>query len=438
MSSRFFVGAAALAIILAVGQASAAAQDQSFKAAGKPQKGGTGKLAIPVQPTPLGATVESVLAVGRQLNPALRAAALDTSAAAAKATGADALDDPIISDSYQYWRDPGVFSGHAVMVTQAFPLWGKQNLRREAALADLDAIRGRERAARDALDERIKGAFAQYYVASRALAVNREVIAVTRGMRAAAEAHYAAGQGDQAAVIKALGEETAVEIEAARLEGDRAAAREQLNALLARPANAPLAEPSRLRRVPAANLATASLMERARSSSPALAASGAEVDAARTRTALAEKAWYPDLTVGAGPLIQTNNRPLGAAATVGLNIPLPWGKEASEQQAAAAQLGAAQQRYEAALLDIQSALGEALARLKAAQNADALVVRKALPEARAVLKSIIADYAQGRGDPATALDAQHRAHDLELKLLQLQLDEQTMLAAIERLIGGEL
>jgi len=84
-----------------------------------------------------------------------------------------------------------------------------------------------------------------------------------------------------------------------------------------------------------------------------------------------------------------------AAATVGLNIPLPWGKEASEQQAAAAQLGAAQQRYEAALLDIQSALGEALARLKAAQNADALVVRKALPEARAVLKSIIADYAKG-------------------------------------------
>jgi len=179
-------------------------------------------------------------------------------------------------------------------------------------------------------------------------------------------------------------------------------------------------------------------VERARGGSPALAASGAEVDAARTRTALAEKAWYPDLTVGVGPLIQTNNRPPGIAATVGLNIPLPWGKEASEQQAATAQLGAAQQRYEAALLDIQSALGEALARLKAARQADALVARKALPEARAALMSITADYAQGRGDLATALDAQHRVHDLELKLLQLNLDEQTMLAAIERLIGGEL
>jgi outer membrane protein, heavy metal efflux system len=437
MSSRFSAGAAAFAIILAAGHASAAAQDQ--KPSAKPQKvSGTAKSVSQIRFAPLGATVESVLLAGRQLNPALRAAALDTATAAAKAAGADALDDPMISDSYQYYRNPNVFSGHAITVTQAFPLWGKRDLRREAALADLDAMRGREQAARDALDERIKVAFAQYYVASRALAVNREVIAVTRGMRAAAEVRYGAGQGDQAAVIKALGEETAVEIEAARLEGDRAAARELLNALLARPASAPLAEPLRPRRVPAANLSTASLVERARGGSPALAASGAEVDAARTRSTLAEKAWYPDLTVGAGPLIQTNNRPPGVAATVGLNIPLPWGKEASEQQAATTQLGAAQQRYEAALLDIQSALGEAQARLKAARQAGALVARKALPEARAALKSITADYAQGRGDLATALDAQHRVHDLELKLLQLELDEQTMLAAIERLIGGEL
>src|SRR5580693_5650961 len=346
MSSRFSAGAGALAIILAAGHASAAAQDQ--KPSAKPQKvSGTAKSVSQIRFAPLGATVESVLLAGRQLNPALRAAALDTASAAAKAAGADALDDPMISDSYQYYRNPNVFSGHAIMMTQAFPLWGKRDLRREAALADLDAMRGREQAARDALDERIKVAFAQYYAASRALAVNREVIAVTRGMHAAAETRYAAGQGDQAAVIKALGEETAVDIEATRLEGDRAAARELLNALLARPASAPLAEPLRPRRVPAANLSTASLVERARGGSPALAASGAEVDAARTRTTLAERAWYPDLTVGAGPLIQTNNRPPGVAATVGLNIPLPWGKEASEQQAATAQLGASQQRYEA-------------------------------------------------------------------------------------------
>jgi cobalt-zinc-cadmium efflux system outer membrane protein len=439
MSSRLFAGAGALVIILAAGHALAEAQDQRFRLVGKPpQKAGTARPAALVRLTPLGATVESVLAVGRQLNPALRAAALETSATAAKAAGADALDDPTVSDSYQYYRNPNVFSGHAVMVTQAFPLWGKRDLRREAALADLDAARGREQATRDALDERIKIAFAQYYAASRALAVNQEVIAVTRGMRSTAEARYAAGAGDQAAAIRALGEETSASIETARLEGDRAAAREVLNALLARPANAPLAEPLRLRRLPAAELAIAPLVERARAGSPSLAASGAEISAARSRATLAEKAWYPDLTVGAGPLVQTNNRPPGVAATVGFNIPLPWGREASEQQAATAQLGAAQQHYEAALLDIQSALAEAHEKLKAAQRAEALVARKALPEARAALKSVVWDYSQGRGDLGAALEAQHRFHDLELKLLQVELDEQMALAAVERLIGGEL
>ncbi len=438
MPCRLLAGATVFASILSANHAWGEPQHARLKAPGKLPKASTTQTGAQAQLAPLGATLESVLTAGRQLNPALRAAALETSAAAAKAAGADALDDPTVSDSYQYYRNPNVFSGHAVMVTQALPLWGKRDLRREVALADLDAARGRERAARDALDERIKITFAQYYVASRALAVNQEVIAVTRGMRSTAEARYAAGTGNQAATIRALGEETSANIETARLEGDRVAAREALNALLARRADAPLADPLRLRHLPPTEPALASLVERAHGGSPSLATSGAEVSAARSRAALAEKAFYPDLTIGAGPLVQTNNRQPGVAATIGLNIPLPWGREASEQQAATAQLGAAQQRYEAALLDIQSALAEAREKLKAAQWADALIVRKALPEARAALKSVVSEYTQGRGDLGTALEAEHQIHDLELKLLQVELDEQTALAGIERLIGGEL
>src|SRR5665811_371254 len=112
--------------------------------------------------TPLGATAEGVLAAGRRLSPALRAAALDTVAASAKAGGADALDDPTVSDSYQYYKSPGLFSAHTVMLSQSFPLWGKRNLRQQAAQADVDASRGRERAAQDELDEKIKIAYAQY------------------------------------------------------------------------------------------------------------------------------------------------------------------------------------------------------------------------------------------------------------------------------------
>ncbi len=386
----------------------------------------------------LGATVESLLAAGRRLSPGLRAAALDTQAAAAKAGGADRLDDPTITDSYTYYKDPNVFSAHTVMLTQAFPLWGKRDLRRQAALADVDASRGRERAAQDELDERIKVGFAQYFLLTRDAAVNREVTELARRMKAAATIRYGQGGGDQAAVIQALGEETAAKVEAVRLAGARAAARARLNALVGRPTDAPLANPVRTRPMPPHEPVLAVLVERARAGNPTLSASTAAVAAASTRSTLADKAWYPDVTVGAGPLVQTNNRPVGFVATVGLNIPLPWGRAASGQREATAQLGATQQRHEAARLDVEGALGEAVARLRAARATEALLRREALPQARAGFQAVLAGYSQGRGELTATITAQRGIREIELRLLQAQLEAQVEVAAIERLIGDDL
>jgi outer membrane protein TolC len=386
----------------------------------------------------LGTNAAGLLVAGRQLSPALRANALDTEAATAKVRGADALDDPTITDSYQYYKDPGVFSAHTVMLSQSFPLWGKRSLRRQAALADVDTSRDRERAAQDELDEKIKVAYAQYYLTVRALAVNHEVIGLARQMRAAAASRYGQGGGDQLAVIQAAGEETAAKAEAIRLDGEKAVVRARLNVLIGRPADAPLAEPRDARPMPAAEPVPAVLADRARAANPTLSSNTAAIAAARTRSTLAEKAGYPDVTLGAGPLIQTNNRPVGFAATVGLNIPLPWGRAAAGQSEAAAQLGASELRYDVARLEIEGALGEALVKLRAARATEALLRREAMPQARAGFQSVLATYSQGKGELTGAIDAEHRMHDVELRLLQAQLDEQVELAAIERLIGGEL
>jgi outer membrane protein, heavy metal efflux system len=387
---------------------------------------------------PFGATLEGLLAVSRQLSPSLRAAALDTAAAAAKAEGADALDDPMLSAGYQYYRNPNVFSGVAITITQSFPLWGKRDLRRQAALADTGAARGREQSARDESDERIKIAFAQYYAISRQIVVNRTIIGVARRMNAAASARYGQGGGSQADIIQALSEETTAKIEISRLEGDRNAVRARINTLVARPVDAPLAEPIRLPVRSTTDPALSVLLERARAANPALSAGDAEIEAARARQTLADKAWYPDLTIGAGPLIQTDHQPVGVAATIGFNIPVPWGHEASQQREAAAQLNATQQRYDAAWLDIQGALAESLARLQAARNTEALLRRQALPQARATMQSLLAGYSEGKGDLAAPIAAEHRGHDVELMLLKTELDQQVELAAIERLIGGAL
>jgi outer membrane protein, heavy metal efflux system len=387
---------------------------------------------------PLGATADGLLMAGRQLSPALRAAALETAVVSAKAEGADALDDPTISDSYQYYKDPGVFSAHTVVLSQAFPLWGKRDLRRAAAFADVDAARGQEQAAQDELDEKIKLAYAQYYLINRDLAVNREIGDLARRMRSATNARYGQGGGDQTSVIQAQGEETAAKTEAIRLEGERDAARARLNALIGRPSDAPLVEPVKARPMPATGLVVTELIDRARAANPTLAAGTAAIVAAKTRSNLADKAWLPDVTVGGGPLIQTNNRPVGFAATVGFNIPISWGREASGQHEAAVRVNETQEKYEAALQEIQGALGEAAAKLRAARATETVLQKEAMPQARATFQTVLANYSQGKGELATAIAAEHQMHDVDLRLLQTQLDEQAALAAIERLIGGDL
>ena len=61
-----------------------------------------------------------------------------------------------------------------------------------------------------------------------------------------------------------------------------------------------------------------------------------------------------------------------------------------------------------------------------------------MPQARAAFQTVLANYSQGRGDLTAAITAEHQTHEVELRLLQAQLDEQVELAAIERLIGGDL
>src|SRR5207253_5025423 len=186
---------------------------------------------------PPGATVESVLALGRRLSPELRAVALDTEAAAARADAAGRLDDPTfraMSDEVDRTSGPRINKTY-LSIEQEFPLWGKVELRRSAAQATVDAARGRERAAEAELDEKIKVSFARYYAASQALAVNRDVARVARAMAKLAAERYGQGLGMQTEAIAAETEIMRADTERARLEADRHSAAARLNGLLARP-----------------------------------------------------------------------------------------------------------------------------------------------------------------------------------------------------------
>ena len=320
---------------------------------------------------------------------------------------------------------------------QEFPLWGKLELQKSAALAALDAARGREQAAAAELDEKIKTAFARYYAASQALLIQREVTDITRSIARLAKVRYGQNLGNETDAITAEAEIARAGIETARLEGERRTAAARLNVLLARPATAPLADPKKLRPLPAAEPPLASLIDRARLGNPRLFAGAAEIRSAASQHELAEKAWFPNVTLGAGA-IQRDNGPPGYTATLAFKVPLQWEAKQAGEREASARLGAAQQRQAQLELDIGGDLEQALAALATARRFRELTRKQLIPKLAAAQKAALTAYRQNQGTLTAVLEAEHRIHQARLELLRADNDAQGALAATERLIGADL
>lgn len=388
-----------------------------------------------------GATLDSVLAVARQLSPELAARGMDTAAAQARVAIAGSLPDPtiqVMSDDVDRTSGPRP-NKMIYSFQQEIPLWGRRDLRRQVARAEVGQMTSQAQAAEAELIERVKTAFARYYTSYEAVHRTEDLHRAIHGISQVARERYAQGRGEQQEVFRAEVETTRVATEIVRLEAALKSAQGQLNALLVRPSGAPLATPERLRPLPEVSALDATrLADRARAANPALAANAAAINGADTNRRLTDRNWYPDITVGAAAVDRSGFGPSGYQAWVALKVPLQWGLREAQTREAGAQAGAARARFDARELQIRSDLAEAMASFEGSRRTADLIRRQLLPQARALVQSGAAGYGFGRVDLATVLRAQHDLADFRLQLLSAEFDGQRQLAAIERLVGGDL
>jgi len=384
------------------------------------------------EPAP-GATLDTLLARVRNFNPELAAAALEREAAVAKIYPAGALDDPMVNLS----RDQG-FRQTLLTASQDFPLWGKRDLRKAVAEANAEVAAGRHSSLALELEEQTKVVFAQYYQVDQATRVTREIRSLLHTVADAVRSRYAQGVGTQSDAIRADLEQTRLGPELSALERDEKMAKAKINALIGRSANAPLATPQVLRRMPsAASLRLDALVARSRSGNPMVATALAEIAAAEGERTLVDKSWYPDvtLTLGANDLAGIGARVTGG---VGIKVPLQWGVREAQGRAATAKKGAAQLRLDAALLKIESELQSALVSLVRAQGTVDLLKHGLSQQSEAAYQSALASYQQGRGDLTPVLDTARSRLQIRIEILRVETEAQTALAAIERQIGSDL
>ena len=394
-----------------------------------------------------GADLDRLIAHAREHNPVLAASRLDAAAARERVTSASGLPDPRfeielmdVSNAMNPGRPasllPGEVGTTTLRVTQMLPYPGKRALRGEVAQALAEGYAADVVQSRLNLEYAIRQAFIAYYRAVGQARILEQSITLGESLEALALNRYALGLASQQDVLQAQGGLTALRIESAELARRRATAQANLNALLPRPQNAPLAEPAALPPLPPP-AALADLIEHASAHAPALSRIRAEVLAAERSSALTYRERYPDFGVSIA-----NNRPRGGRESwdvmFELNIPLQQGSRRAREREAEYARAAAEARQEAAEHQLAGAVGEAHAALEARRAQAALIRDALLPQTEAGLASARAGYETGSVDFGAVLAAQQRVLNTRLALLDAEVEASLGAATLEQLLGISL
>ncbi len=374
-------------------------------------------------------------------NPEIQAARQQWEAASHRIPQARALDDPSLS--VQWWNTPeslnlGQSQNTIIGLSQKLPFPGKLALKedvasRSARIAEL-ALLAKERD----ITARLKRGYYELWYAHKAIQIHHEQISLLSTFLESALAKFRTGKGSQTDVLKAQVELSTVHQQLPVLEQRRETAEGAVNTLINQDPRTPLGQPQE----PSAVRFDKDLDELFRAAAttrPEVQAAGLTIERNERAHALAQRQYYPDVTVGV-QRFQNYQAQDGFGAMIGVNLPFSfWSKpkyDAGVQEAAAS--------VAAARADLQSwenltkfQIRDVLAKVRAAWEVGVLYRTTVLPQARGSLASARAAYRTGRTDFLNLLEADRAVRDFELASARALADWQQRIAELEQVVGAD-
>jgi outer membrane protein TolC len=372
------------------------------------------------------AVVAAVLA----RNPDLDVARATWRAAVAAYPSAIALDDPMARYALAPFSvGADVPLGQQIEISQKLPWPGKRQLRGDAAIADAQAIQADYESLRLELAEAAVQAFADDYIAVRALEINQHHRELLERIQNSALAQYTAGRASQQDPLEARTRLIELEREHLMLERQRRVAVAMLNRLLRRQADADLPPPP-------ARLAVATPpATESHPAHPKQVAATARVRARQADVDEARLAFYPDVEVMASYDSMWDIWQHRWMIGVAIEIPLQRGKRGADRERARAE----QAKAFAELASVTTMLeeGRARARREIEESTSALDLydKRLLPTARARVDAALAGFIAGQNPFSTIVMAEHELRDVELAIERTRADLDRQLATLARLEG---
>jgi outer membrane protein TolC len=354
-------------------------------------------------------------------------------AASFRITQVGALDDPMVMAAIDHLPVSFMGVNTSVMVEQTIPLSRIRGHRVRAAEAEMRRLRAMARSV--ALDVELEAVMSLLMVHETRR--TREVVvaqqALARQLVAAAHARYAAGQGNQAEVLRAETELARLDSEEQALKAEIAAAEAMLRSSLGRPAGEAipaLAVGVKLAAPPDARIA----LRRAERRRPEIAAMRAEIARAQAEIGMMKSMYSPMARFGLGGAYTMEDGP-GFMAIIGISIPLWRGK----LSAGVAEAQAMERMARADLAAMERMIeGEVRAAHESTRAWRIRVVTlrdDVLPRARQSVEASLASYGAAQVPLIAVIDALQAQWSVEEALVRAEVTLEITRARLRRSMG---
>jgi len=395
--------------------------------------------------SPASASLTDLVQQALERNPEIKAMERSVDMTRARIPQATALPEPMLSYGYTgNWPlppfdiqkgDPS--SARVLSFTQELPYPGKLSLKTKMASMSAEAEMWSLQQTRLNIIAEVKEAYFDLAYLTKAIDtvnMNKDLL---EKFAKIAEARYAVGKGVQQDVLKAQVEVSKLIEQVTLLEQRKQTAEARLNTLLYREPGDPIGKPEDIKPREFAHTQK-ELNDLALANYPALKEQKRRIDRERYGLELAEKDFYPDVTVGVA-YFNRPGLPEMFGFNVGVKLPLYFRrKQRPAITEAAASEAMERKRLEATTTLVLFKIREAHLAATTAQKLASLYGTTIIPQSTLSLESAISGYEVGKVDFLTLLDNLITLRNYEISYYEQLSNVEKALARIEPLAGKEL
>ena len=399
--------------------------------------------AVPLRDT---LRLQDLIAETLQNNPQIRAARTQTDAVRTRIDQATAWEAPQVGVEFyqtpiQSFPNPfknGMETDYYLQ--QMIPFPGKLSSMGKARDFNAGMQAQDEKALERKVIRELKSAYYELFLVERKTDINRQNQELMRRFVTIASKQYEVGMGKQTDILRAQTELSQLVTDGVNLEKERRVDESMIDAMLNRPADAPLGiVPAIEKDIP--NLTFDKLKPLALENRPELQSMSLGIEMNKAELSASKREYFPDLMARVMYKDMTGTKDDFWSLMVGISIPIaPWssGSVVSRVDENALNVKKSEEDYNSMKNMTLFAVQNALVKVESNKNVLSLYRNTTIPQAEQTLQSTIASYQTGKTEFLMVIDAYRMLLMARLDEAMAEMEYMASQAELEQAVGLDL